>query len=154
MTDCIFCGIVAGSTAASVVYGDGVVSAFLDIRPINPGHVLVIPNEHVMHTHDLPEATADRLFAVARRLARALRSSNDIRADGINLLVADGEAANQDVPHAHIHVVPRHEGDGFIVDAAAWRELAPTRSELDAVAAQIRTAIEHGFGESMLPDEE
>lgn len=138
MSDCIFCQIVAGEAPASFVHRDELVSAFLDIRPVTPGHLLVIPNEHVVFTHDLPDATADRLFGVARRLARSLRQTDAVRADGINLFVADGEAAGQEVFHAHLHVIPRFPDDGFEIEAAAWRDATPSREQLDALAAQIR----------------
>ena len=108
MDDCIFCQIVDGAAPASFVYRDDLVSAFLDIRPVTPGHLLVIPNEHVVHTHDLPDAIANAAFTVARRLARILRETDAVRADGVNLFAADGEAAGQEVFHAHLHVIPRH----------------------------------------------
>jgi histidine triad (HIT) family protein len=140
MSDCIFCRIVAGEAPASFVYQDELVSAFLDIRPITPGHVLVVPHKHVVYTQDLPGPIADRVFNVARVLARTLRQTDAVHADGINLFVADGEAAGQDVFHAHLHVVPRFAGDGFEIDAAAWRERPPTREELDELAAALGVA--------------
>src|SRR5688500_6690660 len=120
-SDCVFCQIVEGAARASFVFRDELVSAFLDIRPVTPGHLLVIPNEHVTHTHDLPDATAAAAFPVARRLARVLRTSDAVRADGVNLFTADGAAAGQEVFHAHLHVIPRFAGDGFEVSAEAWR---------------------------------
>lgn len=138
MSDCIFCDIVAGKAPASFVHRDELVSAFLDIRPVTPGHLLVIPNQHVVYTQDLPGTIADRLFAVARVLARTLRETDAVRADGVNLFVADGEAAEQEVFHAHLHVIPRFPGDGFQIDAAAWRKPPPTREELDTVAAALQ----------------
>ena len=140
MTDCIFCDIVAGDAPASFAHRDELVSAFLDIRPVTPGHLLVIPNEHVVFTHDLPDAIADRLFAIARQLTRSLRRTDAVRAEGVNLFVADGEAAEQEVFHAHLHVIPRFAGDGFEIDAAAWRNQAPTRERLDELAARIGVA--------------
>lgn len=137
--DCIFCRIVAGGAPASFVHRDELVSAFLDIRPVTPGHLLVVPNEHVVFTHNLADPTADRLFALARRLAVSLRQTDAIRADGINVFVADGEAAGQDVFHAHLHVIPRFSGDGFDIDAAAWRQPPPSRDELDTLAVALAT---------------
>jgi histidine triad (HIT) family protein len=136
--DCIFCRIVVGVAPASFVYRDDLVSAFLDIRPVTPGHLLVIPNEHIMHTHDLPDATANAAFTVARRLARILHDSDVVRANGVNLFAADGEAAGQEVFHAHLHVIPRFPDDGFTVSAGSWRHPAPTREELDAIATALR----------------
>jgi histidine triad (HIT) family protein len=142
VSDCIFCSITAGEAPASFVHRDALVSAFLDIRPVTPGHLLVIPNQHVEVAHELPDATADRLFAIGRRLARGLRSSGALRADGVNLFVADGEAAGQEVFHAHLHVIPRFEGDGFQIDAAAWRGAPPSREDLDRQAAAIQAATD------------
>jgi histidine triad (HIT) family protein len=103
--------------------------------------LLVVPNEHVVLSQDLLGATAERVFSLARQLTRALRDSNVVRADGVNLFVADGEAAGQEVFHAHLHVIPRFKGDGFEVSAAAWRDPAPLRDELDRRADAIRDAM-------------
>jgi diadenosine tetraphosphate (Ap4A) HIT family hydrolase len=138
-TACVFCRIVAGTERASFVHRDDLVSAFLDIRPINPGHLLVIPNDHIERTRDLPDPLADRLFGLARALARALVASG-LRADGTNLLVADGEPAGQEVFHAHLHVVPRFVGDGFGLARRPGAEPAGGRAELDANATAIRNS--------------
>lgn len=140
-TDCPFCAIAAGTAPASIVYDDGAVLAFLDIRPVTPGHLLVVPRRHAPFLADLDEATGGRLFVVAMRLAAALRGSG-LRCDGINLFLADGEAAGQEVFHAHLHVVPRFAGDGFGI-VADW-SAAPERGELDDVAAKIRVALAEG----------
>lgn len=140
---CIFCAIVSGKAPASFVYRDDEVSAFLDIHPITVGHLLVIPNEHIPFSRDLPHTIASRVFGVARYLARVLLSS-ELRAEGTNIMLADGEAAGQDVPHAHLHVIPRFPGDGFFVlDPDAWRHPPPSREQLDAHAATIREAAAH-----------
>ena len=138
MADCIFCDIVAGQSPASFVHRDAIVSAFLDIRPVTPGHLLVIPNEHVVSIRDVPATCANQMFDVARRLAQVLSESSIVRADGVNLFVADGEAAGQDVFHAHIHVIPRFPGDQFVIGAGAWEHPAPTREELDDFADGLR----------------
>lgn len=127
MGDCIFCSIVAGEAPSSIVHRDELVTAFLDIRPVTPGHLLVVPNDHVVFMQDVPDTTADRVGGVARRLARAMRSTDAVRAEGISFFAADGEAAGQEVSHAHLHLIPRFSGDGFEIDAAAWREPAPGR---------------------------
>ena len=138
---CIFCAIVAGDSPASVVHRDDLVSAFMDIQPVTPGHLLVVPNEHHAELRGLTDPVADRLFAIARGLARALPRSG-LRADGTNVLAADGAAAGQEVFHAHLHVIPRYADDGFVIDAAAWRGPPPDRKQLDEWAARIRAAIE------------
>ena len=140
MAACIFCEIVAGRAPASFVHRDDLVSVFLDIRPVTPGHLLVVPNEHVVSISDVPVVTAHRLFDIGRRLARTVASSGVVTAEGVNLFVADGEAAGQDVFHAHLHVIPRFADDGFRLDAAAHRDPAPTRAELDRIADGLRHA--------------
>ncbi len=138
--DCVFCAIVAGTAPASVIYDDAEVLAFLDIRPVTPGHLLVIPKRHAPLLADLDEATGAPVFRVAMRLARAVRASG-LRCEGINLFLADGEAAGQEVFHTHLHVIPRFAGDGFRIDAD-WGSVMPPRAELDAIAAQLRDAYE------------
>ncbi len=96
---------------------------------------------HVVFTHDLPDATAQRLFAVSLRVARSLRRSDAVRSEGFNLFVADGEAAGQEAFHAHLHVIPRFPGDGFAIDAAAWRDPQPNRGQLDETAERIRMEL-------------
>jgi diadenosine tetraphosphate (Ap4A) HIT family hydrolase len=109
----------------------------MDIGPVTSGHLLVVPRRHAAGLASLDEPTGQHLFAVAMRMAAALRRSG-IRCEGINLLLADGPAAGQDVFHVHLHVIPRYSGDGFILDAD-WSS-KPDRAELDRRAARIRQA--------------
>ena len=139
METCVFCDIVAGTAPASIVYEDEVVCAFLTIGPVNPGHVLVIPNEHLPFLSDLSEEIWSHLFSVTMQMAKALRHSG-VQCEGINLFLADGEAAFQEVFHLHMHVFPRFEGDPFEIQAN-WH-VKPTRQELDEIAARIRRAHE------------
>lgn len=134
---CIFCDIVAGRAEASVVYQDERVLAFMDIRPVTTGHTLVIPKAHVANLADLDAELGGVLFQVAHRLAGAFRSSG-VPCEGVNLFLADGAAAGQEVFHTHVHVFPRFSGDGFRIDAD-WR--ARGRDELDAVAGQLRAGL-------------
>jgi diadenosine tetraphosphate (Ap4A) HIT family hydrolase len=111
----------------------------MDISPVNPGHVLVIPKEHVAGLEHLTDETGSHLFATAMRISRALRRS-PIRSEGINVFLADGEAAGQDVFHVHLHVLPRFAGDPFRVERAeGW--IAAPREELDRIASEIREAL-------------
>ena len=136
--DCIFCAIVAGSAPASIVYDDANLLAFMDFRPVTPGHLLIIPKRHAPCLADLDEATGARMFTVAMRLAQALRASG-LRCEGINLFLADGAAAFQEVFHTHLHVIPRFAGDTFRIDAD-W-SITPPRAELDEIAAQVRAVM-------------
>jgi len=137
---CIFCQIVSGQAQASFVHQDDALVAFLDIQPITPGHLLVVPREHVERMGDLKDLTAARVFQVAGRLAGALRRSG-LRCEGINLFVMDGEAAFQDVPHFHVHVIPRFKGDGFGLTFPPGYGREVQRSELEALAAAVRAVV-------------
>ena len=134
---CPFCGIVAGTVPASLVAEEGAVLAFLDIRPVTPGHLLVVPKRHAASLAEVDEPTGAQMFRVAMRLAAVLRSSG-LRCEGVNLFLADGEAAFQEVFHAHLHVVPRFAGDGFRIEADG--SATPSRSELDGMATRLRGA--------------
>jgi histidine triad (HIT) family protein len=138
---CVFCDIVSGTADASFVHRDDLVSAFLDILPVTPGHLLVVPNAHLESLADVPDILVGRLFSVARDLAGALRAS-DLQADGVSLTLADGVAAGQEVWHTHVHVIPRFKGDGFSVAADAWDNPPPDRDELDSIADRIRPHVQ------------
>ncbi len=140
MSICIFCDIIAGRAPASIVYEDDQVIAFMDIFPINPGHTLVVPKRHASRLSQLDADTAAHMMAVAQRIAQAIYQS-PIRAEGINLTLADGRAAGQEVPHVHLHVIPRYRGDGFhCTRSGGLRQ--PPRQQLDETAAQIRQALD------------
>ncbi|HEU5430062.1 MAG TPA: HIT family protein [Thermomicrobiales bacterium] len=136
--ECVFCAIVAGEAPASIVREDEATLAFLDINPVTPGHLLVVPKRHASFLADLEPADGGRLFVVGMRLAAALRSSG-LRCEGVNLFLADGKAAGQEVFHVHLHVIPRFAGDGFRIDADGSAH--PSRVELDADAARIRDSL-------------
>ena len=142
MADCIFCRIVAGDAPASFVYRDEVCSAFVDIQPVNPGHLLVIPNVHATHLADMDGETASHLMRIGHRLAAALRASG-LKCEGVNLLLADGKAAMQSVFHVHLHVIPRFKGDGFGFRFGPHYFELPERPTLDTAADKIRTALEN-----------
>jgi len=134
---CVFCDIVAGRGPASVVHADETVLAFLDIRPLTTGHLLVIPRAHAPYLADLEPAVGGHMFGVAQRMAAALRRSG-LPCQGVNLFLADGEAAFQEVFHVHLHVIPRNRGDGFRLHA---KPRHPPRAELDSVAGRVRGGL-------------
>ena len=140
MVDCIFCRIVAGELPSSVVFRDERCAVFMDIQPVNPGHVLVVPLSHAAYLSDLDEPTAGHLMIVAQRIAAALRVS-PLRCEGVNLLLADGESAGQEAFHVHLHVFPRHLGDGFGFCFGPHYTHLPPREQLESVATQIRSAL-------------
>lgn len=141
MRTCIFCRIVAGDAPASVVHRDEVCSAFLDTRPVNPGHVLIVPNEHAAYLADLPAETGAHMFRIAMRMAEAIRRS-EVPSQGLNLFLADGAVAFQTVFHVHLHVVPRVKGDGFGLTFGPSYLSPPTREALEETAAAIRRSLE------------
>ena len=132
MENCIFCKIIAGEIPSAKVYEDEFVYAFLDISPINKGHVLVIPKEHHESVAAVNEETVGRLMKVGSRIGIALKRELD--ADAYNLHLADGTAAGQVVMHAHLHIVPRWIEDGFHWN---WRQLSYNDGEMADISAKI-----------------
>ena len=140
MGECIFCQIVHGNAKAAVVYTDDLVTAFMDIQPVNPGHVLIVPNAHAADLAELPEETGAHLFRVAQRVSAALRRSG-LQCEGVNFFLADGEAAMQEVFHVHLHVIPRYKGDGFGLKFAQRYFTRPPQAEIDQAAEKVRRQI-------------
>jgi histidine triad (HIT) family protein len=112
----------------------------MDIQPVNAGHVLIIPNKHIELIVDLDDETASRMFVVANRINRAIRNSS-IKCEGINYFLADGEAANQEVFHTHLHVFPRYKGDGFRLVFGEEYKNKPPRELLNKIAEEIRNHL-------------
>lgn len=110
MNDCIFCKIVAGEIPATILYEDEDIQVFMDIGPIIKGHALVIPKVHYDPVSDTPDEILSKLHITAKRVAQA--QMNELRADGVNIMQNNGKAAGQEVPHIHIHVIPRFDDDG------------------------------------------
>src|SRR5262245_57065135 len=110
--DCVFCGLLSGQLEVSLVYRDELCAAFMDTQPINPGHMLLVPIRHSPCLAELQSEESAQIFSLAQMLANALRKSS-VKCEGVNLFLADGEAAGQEVFHTHLHVLPRYAGDGF-----------------------------------------
>jgi histidine triad (HIT) family protein len=136
-SQCIFCAIVAQEAEASIVYDDEAVVVFMDLNPVTPGHLLVVPRKHAVGLEDLDLVTSARVWSIGHEMARALRRSG-LRCEGINIFLADGEVAFQEVFHFHLHVFPRYAGDGFTI-GAQWKERE--RSLLNAEAQVIQSAL-------------
>jgi histidine triad (HIT) family protein len=134
---CPFCAILSGDNPASVVFEDDLSIAFLDRRPIFPGHTLLVPREHFVTLPDLPPGLVGPLFANVRLLARAVQEG--MGAEGT--FVAQNNRVSQSVPHLHVHIVPRTKGDGL--KGFFWpRHKYENEEEMAAVAARIRWAAE------------
>jgi len=140
MEGCVFCEILAGKLPASIVLRDGRCTAFMDIQPVNDGHVLLVPEDHVSCLADLPEETGAHMFSTAQKIAIALYASG-LDCEGVDLFLADGEAAGQEVFHVHLHVFPRFDGDGFGLRFGPGYTVRPGRDELEVAAKRIRDAL-------------
>ena len=143
LPNCVFCEIVRETAQSSTVYADDTVMAFMDIQPVNEGHVLVVPRAHAAQLSEMDGATGAHLFRVAMRLSEAIRQSG-VRCEGVNLFLADGEAAGQEVFHVHLHLIPRFRGDDFGFRFGPDYGVRPGRARLDEVAARICQALERG----------
>jgi histidine triad (HIT) family protein len=137
---CIFCQILSGEAEASFIYRDDLVTAFMDIRPLVQGHLLIIPNDHCASLDEIDDTVGGRMFITARRLAQAIRRS-DLRSEGVNLFLANGAAAGQTIFHSHLHVIPRFRGDGFKIHFPASFGHRPSRKELNAIAEKLQNAM-------------
>lgn len=132
---CIFCDLLHGAGEVSICYEDANAIAFMDIQPVNLGHVLVAPREHFESLNDIPPELAMHLFDVALQLSPIVRRLNG--ADDLNIVVNSGTAAGQNVFHFHVHLIPRKAGDGFDIPLPFPGSTMPDRTLLDAMAARM-----------------
>lgn len=135
---CPFCLVVKGEIPAAIVHRDAGFVAFLDHRPLFPGHVLVIPTEHIETLADLDDARVGPLFVLTKRIARAVEQG--LSADGI--FVANNNRVSQSVPHLHVHVIPRRKKDGlkgFFWPRYAYKSDDEIETVRAAIAAQLVT---------------
>jgi histidine triad (HIT) family protein len=130
---CIFCKIAQKQVPSSLVYEDAETVAFLDIRPLNEGHTLVIPKEHYKNIFDIPRKLICYVHEVTKKVAQAVEEAT--HADGISIIQQNGEAAGQEIFHLHVHVIPRFEGQKL----PRLSELSEAdREKLSQTAAKIR----------------
>jgi histidine triad (HIT) family protein len=134
--DCRFCAIVAGEESAHVVFEDEVSLAFLDHRPLFPGHSLLVPREHYETIWDLPDELIEPLFANARLLSGAIRAAMDAQ----GAFIAVNNVVSQSVPHLHVHLVPRNRKDGL--RGFFWpRTKYESEDQMRQTAAAIRAEV-------------
>ena len=133
---CIFCKIVKKQAPASIIYEDETVIVFLDKRPLNEGHTLVIPKKHYVDIFGIPENQLSQVHKVAQQVSLAVKKAT--KADGISIIQQNGKAAAQDIFHLHVHVVPRFEGQKL----PRFSELKEVeRGKLDEMAKRIRQEL-------------
>jgi diadenosine tetraphosphate (Ap4A) HIT family hydrolase len=133
--NCLFCAIVSGEAPSSLVYRNELVVAFLDVHPMTRGHTLIVPVRHRERLDQVSPSEGAAMVAVAQRVARATESA--LGASGANLLLSDGGTAGQEVPHSHLHVVPRYTTEELAITVSAWSQPSPSRDDLDAVAVML-----------------
>lgn len=133
----IFAKILRNEIPCHKIYEDDLCLVFLDIFPINPGHFLVVPKARAVTLPELDEEMACHLFRVGHRLSKALRASG-LRCEGVNFWVSDGAAAGQEVPHVHLHVIPRWAGDGFGWKVGPGNRQSLPKEELARLAELLR----------------
>lgn len=133
----IFTRILHGELPASFVHRDPQVAAFLDIQPLTPGHTLVVPVMEVASLSDLPLEILARITALGQEIGKAIRAA-DPSVTGINWLLCDGPDAGQEVPHVHLHVIPRRKGDGLRLGG---KSTMADRADLDRWAGQIEQCL-------------
>ena len=136
MTDCVFCKIVAGQIPSTRVFEDEHTLAFMDIGQVNPGHVLVAVKKHADNLYALDDVQAAAVARTSARLARAIRDA--FKPEGLSVYQANGKAAGQTVFHYHVHLLPRHAGDGMEL---TWPVKNPPREMLEDYAGKIRERL-------------
>lgn len=135
MNDCLFCKIVRKELPATVLHEDDAILAFLDIKPVNPGHLLIIPKAHADDWASTPEGDLAAVAVAARRFGRAAMDA--LGAAGFNATTNNGRAAGQAVGHMHLHVIPRFEGDGHEL----WHGRPYEEGEMAQVAEKLKQAL-------------
>ncbi len=132
-SDCIFCRIISGEIGSHMVYQDDAVVAFMDIRPSQPGHLLVIPRQHIPDFYNLEEAVYLKVMQVVRRLSQAVSKVTNPAKVGLAVV-------GFEVPHTHVHVIPLQKASD-IMPGAGGTPLEPSGEELADMAARIAAAL-------------
>lgn len=136
MRECIFCKIIAGEIPSAKIYEDSNFYAFLDIGPVHKGHALVIPKTHVENILEIDEESGKNYMSIISKVARGVVAATE--ADGCNIVSNIGAAAGQQVFHAHVHIIPRFEGDGL----RHWpKDDTYNEGEMDDFADKIKKQI-------------
>jgi histidine triad (HIT) family protein len=135
MSDCIFCKIIKKDIPANILYEDDVVIAFLDIMACSPGHTVVIPKQHLKTIFDFSEQELGAIFERVKKVGTAIKSS-ELKPDGLTVGMNHHQ---QEVPHLHIHILPRWEGDGD----KAMQSIVQNKTEepLESIAEKIKSAL-------------
>jgi histidine triad (HIT) family protein len=136
MSDCVFCKIVAGQIPSTRVFEDEHTLAFMDLGHVNPGHTLVAVKKHAANVFELDETQAEAIARAIVKISAALKKA--FEPEGLSVYQANGKAAGQTVFHYHVHLLPRHAGDGMEL---VWPVKNPPREKLEEYAAKIRGGL-------------
>ena len=115
-TNCIFCKIANREIPSSTIYEDEFFRVILDLSPATKGHALILPKQHMANIFEMDDTTAEKVFVLAKRIAKAMKSA--LNCDGLNIVQNNGEVAGQTVFHFHMHLIPRYAGDTV---AMGWK---------------------------------
>ncbi|RZU38409.1 histidine triad (HIT) family protein [Fluviicoccus keumensis] len=146
MKNCIFCAIAAREAEASLVYEDALCLAFMDLFPMRPGHILVVNKRHAQFVHQLTAAERAHLLETGSRIGQALRATS-LKPSALHFNINDGKAAHQTVPHVHLHVLPRYDGDvlafvgGIFGKPVQLLRGGTRREQLERQASEVREAL-------------
>lgn len=132
-SNCIFCKIANGEIPSTSVYEDDTFKVILDLGPATRGHALILPKDHAADLFELPEDTAEKAMALAKRLGRQM--VENLKADGLNLVQNNGEAAGQTVQHFHLHLIPRYKDDGQHI---LWNPGEVSKEEMEEIKNTIQ----------------
>ncbi len=136
--NCVFCKILEGKLPVSMIYEDDKIAVFVDLHPVNEGHLLIIPKVHAPYMKDVGVNILQHMMKIAAKMNTALRESK-FKCEGVNLFVADGEAAQQEVFHFHLHVYPRFFGDGFGFEYDHSKHfIKMEREKMDDIATELK----------------
>lgn len=131
MNDCIFCGIISGEIPSHKIYEDSNVVAFLDINPVKDGHTLIVPKVHAENLLESGPEVSQMLMETVQKISPAIKKI--VAAEGFNVVTNIGAAAGQTVHHTHVHIIPRHEGDGL----ALWPQMKTDHEALGETAKKV-----------------
>lgn len=130
--DCLFCKIANGEIPSKTIHEDECFRVILDLSPATRGHALILPKDHASSLYDLPEETAAAVMVLAKELA--VKMSEKLGCDGLNLVQNNGEAAGQTISHFHLHMIPRYVDDG---QTLGWKPGETTQEELEKIRKTI-----------------
>jgi histidine triad (HIT) family protein len=136
--DCIFCSIIEKKTESTIVYEDEFVIGIMDLFPATEGHVLVIPKVHSEIVADIDDEYVAKMFKAAKLISKGMRKAS-IKLEALSFVLSDGKSAGQEIPHAHLHIIPRYQGDGIGFRFGSKRKYS--KPELERIAAEIKNNL-------------